>query len=172
MTGEAWLAVGDAATTFDPLSSLGILKGLRSGILASYAIGDYFNGSPSSLEKYEAILAREFEEYLTTRSDYYRREQRWENLPFWRRRYGYITIDPAQIFHASEEASKLDAFEKLSMQLPAADLKFLCDICAAPRQAQEIVSEFTAQRGFIPDRRVILALQYLVEEGIIQSVTT
>ncbi|OLE59717.1 MAG: hypothetical protein AUI36_13050, partial [Cyanobacteria bacterium 13_1_40CM_2_61_4] len=65
VTGNAWLAVGDAATTFDPLSSLGIFKGLRSGIMASYAIADYFKGSASSLEKYEAILAKEFEEYLS-----------------------------------------------------------------------------------------------------------
>lgn len=169
MTGDAWLAVGDAATTYDPLSSLGIFKGLRSGIMASYAIGDYFTGSSSSLEKYEAILAREFEEYLVTRADYYGQERRWENSSFWQRRYDQITLDPRQVLSLSETAGKVAAIEKLSMHLPVPDLKYLCDVCSVPREAQEIVSEFKARCSSVQDRRVILALQYLVEEGIIQS---
>jgi flavin-dependent dehydrogenase len=85
-TGDAWLAVGDAATTFDPLSSQGILKSLRSGVLASYAITDYFKGTTAGLEKYEALTAREFDAYLSARSDFYGRERRWPDSPFWRRR--------------------------------------------------------------------------------------
>jgi flavin-dependent dehydrogenase len=86
VTGDAWLAVGDAATTFDPLSSQGILKSLRSGVLASYAVCDYFKGSASGLEKYAALIAREFLDYMTARADFYGREGRWQNSPFWRRR--------------------------------------------------------------------------------------
>ena len=138
MTGDAWLAVGDAATTFDSLSSLGIFKGLRSGILASYAISDYFKGFPSGLEKYEAILAREFEGYLHTRADYYGRERRWKKSAFWQRRYDQITLDPRQMLRLSETASTSAAIEKLSMHLPVPDLKYLCHICTVPRQAQEI----------------------------------
>jgi len=169
ITGDAWLAVGDAATTFDPLSSLGIFKGLRSGIMASYAIADYFKGSASSLEKYEAILAKEFEDHLSTRANYYCQERRWRNSPFWQRRYDQITLDPRQMLRLSETARKTAAVEKRSMQLPVADLKYLCDLCSVPRQAQEIVSKFKAHCRSVPDRRVILALQYLIEEGIIQS---
>ena len=169
MVGDAWLAVGDAATTFDPLSSLGIFKGLQSGILASYAIGDYFKGSSASLEKYEAILAREFEEYLSTRTEYYRQERRWESSPFWQRRYDQITLDPKQMLRLSETASESVAVEKLTMHLPVPDLKYLCHLCNFPRQAQEIVSEFKAHSNSIHDRRIILALQYLIDEGILQS---
>ena len=86
-TGEGWLAVGDAANTFDPLSSAGICKALRHGVMASYAIGDYFKGSVSSLKKYEAVVASEFEGYLSTRADFYGRERRWAHAPFWRRRH-------------------------------------------------------------------------------------
>lgn len=86
VTGDGWLAVGDAATTFDPLSSQGILKSLRSGILASYAVTDYFKGSALGLEKYEALMTREFNDYLLARADFYRRERRWEDSPFWKRR--------------------------------------------------------------------------------------
>jgi flavin-dependent dehydrogenase len=169
MAGDAWLAVGDGATTFDPLSSMGIFKGLRSGIMAAYAIADYFKGSSKSLEKYEAILAREFEEYLSTKTDYYSRERRWQGSAFWQRRFNHITLDPKQVLRVAETVGKAAAVEKLSMHLPVPDLKYLCDLCSVPRQAQEIVSEFKAHRNSVNDRRVILALQYLIEEGVIQS---
>jgi flavin-dependent dehydrogenase len=86
VTGDGWLAVGDAATTFDPLSSQGILKGLRSGVLASYAVADYSKGTSAGLEKYEALASREFRDYLDARADFYGRERRWEASPFWLRR--------------------------------------------------------------------------------------
>jgi flavin-dependent dehydrogenase len=44
VAGDSWLAVGDAASTFDPLSSQGIVKVLRSGVCASYAIADPLTG--------------------------------------------------------------------------------------------------------------------------------
>jgi flavin-dependent dehydrogenase len=84
--GDGWLAVGDAASTFDPLSSHGIFKALRSGILAAYAIIDSFKGVSSGLEKYAAILNREYTEYLETRTEYYGRERRWRGSAFWERR--------------------------------------------------------------------------------------
>jgi flavin-dependent dehydrogenase len=86
ITGEGWLAVGDAATTFDPLSSLGIQKSLRSGVLASYAVIDYFKGTAFGLDKYEALVAREFRDYLGSRADFYAQERRWAGAPFWQRR--------------------------------------------------------------------------------------
>lgn len=91
-TGDGWLATGDAATSFDPLSSQGVLKALRTGVLAAYAICDVFQGRLSDqanlagLEKYEQIIAREFEAYLKTRAEVYGQEQRWPNSPFWQRR--------------------------------------------------------------------------------------
>lgn len=87
VTGDGWLAVGDAATTFDPLSSQGILKSLRSGVLASYAVADYFKGISSGLKKYEALVAREFRDYLDARAEFYAQERRWEGAPFWSRRF-------------------------------------------------------------------------------------
>lgn len=167
-TGDRWLAVGDAATTFDPLSSQGILKSLRSGVLASYAVADYFKGSPAGPEKYEALTSREFEDYLSVRADFYGRERRWEGSPFWRRRRDTITLGPADLLRTSEKAADEAAFGRLSMHLPARDLKLLCRLCEAPRRAQDVVSDFKARSGFPLDRRIILALQYLVEEGVIR----
>lgn len=90
-TGDGWLAVGDAATAFDPLSSQGIVKGLRSGILGSFAICDHFRGLRTGMEKYTDLVEQEFEEYLVTWKDFYGRESRWEREPFWQRRQGRIT---------------------------------------------------------------------------------
>ena len=87
-TGDGWLAVGDAATTFDPLSSQGIFKALRSGTLAAYAICDDLNGDSSALEKYETLMKQEFNAYLETWRSYYHQERRWPDSAFWKRRNG------------------------------------------------------------------------------------
>lgn len=84
---EHWLAVGDAGSRFDPLSSQGIFKALRSGIFASYAIGDWLTRSDDSgLRRYCHYVAKEFESYCETRAKYYSQEQRWPTSEFWLRR--------------------------------------------------------------------------------------
>jgi flavin-dependent dehydrogenase len=96
VTGDHWLAVGDAAATFDPLSSLGIFKALRTGMLASYAVRDFLTGDRSGLDKYRLILEREFAKYLTTRAEFYGQERRWASAPFWRRRHEEARPEMAQ----------------------------------------------------------------------------
>jgi len=85
--GEGWLAVGDAASLFDPLSSQGILKGLRSGVFAGYAIGDLLcRGDNRGLERYDRYVREEFTSYCRARARYYAEERRWPESEFWRRR--------------------------------------------------------------------------------------
>ncbi len=48
-TGWNWLAVGDAAITFDPLSSQGVFKALHSGLQAGRLINAHFKGAKSAL---------------------------------------------------------------------------------------------------------------------------
>jgi flavin-dependent dehydrogenase len=168
VTGDCWLASGDSASAFDPLSSQGIFKALRSGVFASYAVIDYFKGTRAGLEKYEEIASREYEDYLETRMDFYGRERRWEGSEFWRRRQGRITLDPRAALCSKDSEAASAALERLRMHMPLGDLRALCDLCKAPRPAHEIVSAFKRERsGFVPDKRIILALQYLIEEGII-----
>jgi flavin-dependent dehydrogenase len=170
VTGDHWLAVGDAGSTFDPLSSQGISKALRSGILASYAIADYFRGVRSGLQKYEALLRQEFEEYLATRIDYYRQEQRWPESSFWRHRHENITLAPCETLYSGAR-QRFQASDSFTINLPASDLRSLCSLCSRPRAAHEVVSAFqTQKKSFVSDRRVILALQYLVECGEIVKV--
>jgi 2-polyprenyl-6-methoxyphenol hydroxylase-like FAD-dependent oxidoreductase len=85
--GTDWLAVGDAASAFDPLSSHGIVKALRSGIFAGYAIADLLNKSDASgLEKYRKLVRREFAAYRRAHAEYCAAEDRWPDRPFWSRR--------------------------------------------------------------------------------------
>jgi 2-polyprenyl-6-methoxyphenol hydroxylase-like FAD-dependent oxidoreductase len=81
------LCVGDAAMCYDPVSGQGIIKALRSGIFASYAIGDFLrNGDVRGLSRYHLMLSREFAAYQEALRGYYTQEKRWANQPFWRRR--------------------------------------------------------------------------------------
>ena len=86
--GESWLAVGDAAMSFDPLSSQGISKGLAGGLRAGDAIAAALAGAPARLEEYSRQLREVLALYLETRRAYYRAEGRWPEAPFWRRRRG------------------------------------------------------------------------------------
>lgn len=87
VAGLDWLAVGDSVSRFDPLSSQGIVKALRSGIFASYAISDLLErGDRDGLKRYGRYVEEEFESYAETRKRYYREEQRWPASEFWRRR--------------------------------------------------------------------------------------
>lgn len=90
LTAEAprsLICVGDAASCFDPISGQGILKALRSGIFASYALADLLiRADDGGIGRYRALVQREFAAYRETLRDYYTTEQRWSDHPFWRRR--------------------------------------------------------------------------------------
>ena len=88
MAGENWLAVGDAATAFDPLSSMGILKALQNGMTAANAIMQWLAGDRAAMSVYVNDVTREFDRYLNERHFFYSRERRWPEAPFWQRRTG------------------------------------------------------------------------------------
>jgi flavin-dependent dehydrogenase len=81
IAGDGWLAVGDAASAHDPVTGLGILWALESGIAAGEAIAQ------STTAAYARARKEHFERYLATRPVYYRAEGRWPHAPFWRRRH-------------------------------------------------------------------------------------
>lgn len=84
--GPGWVAAGDAAMAFDPLSSLGILKALRSGKLASFVAADFLLREIESHQKYEQLASAEYAAYRKTKSEYYGMESRWPASVFWKRR--------------------------------------------------------------------------------------
>jgi flavin-dependent dehydrogenase len=87
ITGDRWLAVGDAASAFDPLSSAGILKALYTGKIGAFAVLDLLSENPRGFERYRAHVEAEYAAYLTTRTWFYNEERRWPQAPFWSRRH-------------------------------------------------------------------------------------
>jgi flavin-dependent dehydrogenase len=78
--GSAWLAAGDAAVSFDPLSSQGILTALESAIDAAQAI------ATDSFATYAELVTQRYRDYLVDRARYYALETRWPESAFWMRR--------------------------------------------------------------------------------------
>jgi flavin-dependent dehydrogenase len=83
--GPDWLAVGDAAMAWDPLSAQGVTKALESG-LTSAKFAAALDGQPIAAEKYTAGVARNYEAYLRVHAQYYGKVRRWPGSPFWERR--------------------------------------------------------------------------------------
>ncbi len=84
--GERWIAAGDAAQAFDPLSSQGVVTAIIGGNNAAAALIAAHSSDSGALEKFQADLDAGYAAYLAERQTYYRAEQRWAERPFWRRR--------------------------------------------------------------------------------------
>lgn len=94
--GDAWMAVGDAAQAYDPLSSQGIDKALKTashaGHLIHYALTDAPHGAAelgsdnSFIRQYDAQLQKLWQTYLSQRDYFYGIQPRWSDQPFWQRR--------------------------------------------------------------------------------------
>lgn len=84
--GGDWLAVGDAAASYDPLSSYGITSAMGSGYYAARAVLDHFAGEADALSAYGYIMAKTFAMTTALTKDAYDVEQRFET-EFWRRRH-------------------------------------------------------------------------------------
>jgi flavin-dependent dehydrogenase len=87
VAGRHWLAVGDAAMAFDPLSSQGVCQALKSGRVAAGLIHDHWGGDEAAISGYAQFVNRSFESFLSARNRYYGREKRWPQSLFWRRRH-------------------------------------------------------------------------------------
>jgi flavin-dependent dehydrogenase len=87
VVGERWLAVGDAASAYDPISAQGIVKALFDGEAAAEAIAQVLVGGGEAplLAYQEGIFAR-FRDYLRLRRHLYGLERRWPASSFWRNR--------------------------------------------------------------------------------------
>ncbi|WP_046006565.1 tryptophan 7-halogenase [Pseudoalteromonas rubra] len=84
--GNGWLAVGDAASCYDPISSQGVYKALATGLKAAQAIADWLDNKPNTLGEYRQYIGNEFINYLTQREYFYQQEQRWQDALFWQQR--------------------------------------------------------------------------------------
>ena len=79
--GSRFLAAGDAALSFDPLSSGGLTFALKSGARCASALLE-----ESGMSVYVDWLQTVRQEYMQQRARAYSMERRWETALFWRRR--------------------------------------------------------------------------------------
>ena len=117
LTGPGWAAAGDAAVSFDPLSSQGILSALVMGHDAGQAVAAMLtNADPEPLLRYSSNYATLLETHMRMRAAYYALEQRWPHMPFWTRRHALAQcITPI----GAEGTHKLRTPANASSEIPA-----------------------------------------------------
>ena len=84
--GDGWLAVGDAALSFDPLSSQGLLNALFTGLAAAEAADRHLRGAAQALTEYRQTIGGIEAAYRRHLALFYAGETRWPEAPFWQRR--------------------------------------------------------------------------------------
>jgi flavin-dependent dehydrogenase len=90
--GRRWIAAGDAALSFDPLSSQGILTALYGGMRAGEAVAASLAGDRNALHEYARVLSSIYLAYIRQHHIFYSAEVRWPEAPFWRRRHTPLTV--------------------------------------------------------------------------------
>ena len=105
IVGERWLAVGDCASTYDPITSHGIQKSIANGITASRVLADYFEGRNFAFE-YESMIKQQYQAYLKMREEYYQLEQRWPESSFWKLMHSSLSSRHSE-FHDSSPVSDI-----------------------------------------------------------------
>jgi flavin-dependent dehydrogenase len=84
--GHGWVAAGDAAVAFDPISSQGVLTALYTGMSAGQAVDAWLRGDTVALDDYARKVRAAHSAYLHGHRTVHARESRWPHRPFWARR--------------------------------------------------------------------------------------
>ena len=87
ITGDRWCAAGDAAISFDPLSSQGLFNAMYTGLAAALACDRRLSGELNAFDDYHNDLRRIETAYLRRLDFWYGQEKRWPDSPFWQRRH-------------------------------------------------------------------------------------
>jgi len=95
--GAGWLAAGDAAAAWDPLSGSGVPRALDAGAAAGEALAAHLNGDATALARHLAATSAGFVRYLAQRQAFYQREDRWPAAAFWSRRRGSGSPSPGRV---------------------------------------------------------------------------
>jgi len=179
IAGPSFLAVGDAATSYDPLSSQGICKALMTGELAAQAIEERVRGEQAAFSLYEQRVAAELSRFFADRGRYYAVEKRWPDSLFWRRRIPAdprdraLSLDPLAILCSLDCPFSAPLVAQLEGTLPLGEIERLYELCRTPAAAHQILACFQdTARVQVPFRDVLAALQGLVRNGAILCQTS
>jgi flavin-dependent dehydrogenase len=86
--GDGWVACGDAALAFDPVSGQGMFAALYGGMMAARAVAAALGGDSGAMVGYVERMERVRRAYRVQWVQAYRSEQRWPDAPFWAERAG------------------------------------------------------------------------------------
>lgn len=81
--GPGWVAVGDAATCWDPISAHGLTLALRTGIDGANAVLHDLHGDTAPRNAYAERLHSATRRFEAEVHDLWRYEQRWPNSEYW-----------------------------------------------------------------------------------------
>lgn len=85
VSGANWAAIGDAALSFDPLSSQGMFNAMANAMQLKDMINTY--GFDEKLTaQYQQQIESIWQHYLKHKSLFYKAENRWKKAEFWKRR--------------------------------------------------------------------------------------
>lgn len=84
--GNKWIAVGDAAFSYDPISSYGITSALASGYYAGHALASKLANENDAFPSYRYVLENGAKAYLQKLKHQYKIETRWSDSYYWRNR--------------------------------------------------------------------------------------
>ena len=84
--GRRWLAVGDAAMSFDPLSSQGLWVGLQSAEIAANSAAGELENTAINGNIYSNWSEHVYRQDQQEKKNYYAMEARWRSQTFWQRR--------------------------------------------------------------------------------------
>ena len=90
VSGQNWFAIGDAAMSFDPLSSQGMFSSMATAMQLADLLNSAASNSEDDLVNVKLTYQREVDNiwshYQVNHRYYYNQEKRWQNAPFWQRR--------------------------------------------------------------------------------------
>lgn len=86
VTGDGWVAAGDAAAGFDPIAAMGIGFSLRSGVEAARVAAAMLDDELQFAVAYDRSMQRIYADYRARLGAVYAGERRWPGEPFWARR--------------------------------------------------------------------------------------
>lgn len=85
--GQGWMAVGDAAFSFDPITSFGLTSAIASGYYGGHALADLLlKNDDAGLQVYHRIMYEAFINSYVGLMAHYNMEKRWLDKEFWKRR--------------------------------------------------------------------------------------
>ena len=94
LAGPGWLAVGDAAVSFDPLSAHGIGSAMTTGYYGACAVADHLRERADAIDAYRQLVVSMYADYRQLLFAHYLAETRFADAPFWRRRRSRSTMPP------------------------------------------------------------------------------